>query len=177
MFLIFFGILTEEQQNLVEQIFLEHHIRFYRISFAILKSEASANDAVSTAYLKIIKNIEKISELPSPLMTAFCVTIVKNTSIDIIRKYKKFAHVESLDTFQDKSADSFEDIYINQTNVQRLADLMDTLSQEDRKLIQLKYSQDMGYLEIGKLLGISEEAAKKRGQRIIQKLKKLYGER
>jgi len=177
MFLIFFGILTEEQQNLVEQIFRDHHIRFYHISFRILKSEASANDAVSMAYIKIMDNIEKISELSSPLMTAFCVTIVKNTSIDIIRKSKKFAHVESLDTFQDKSVESFEDFYINKSNVQRLTDLMDTLSEEDRKLIQLKYVNDMGYLEIGKLLGISEEAAKKRGQRIIQKLKKLYGER
>ncbi len=176
MFLIFFGILTEEQQNLVEQIFHEHHIRFYRISFRILKSDASANDAVSTAYLKIIDNIEKISELPSPLMTAFCVTIVKNTSIDIIRRSKKFAHVESLDAFQDESAESFEDICINQTNVRTLADLLDQLSEEERKLIQLKYAQDMGYLEIGKLLGISEEAAKKRGQRIIRKLKKLYDE-
>lgn len=177
MFLIFFGILTEEQQNLVEQIFRDHHIRFYHISFRILKSEASANDAVSMAYIKIMDNIEKISELSSPLMTAFCVTIVKNTSIDIIRKSKKFAHVESLDTFQDKSVESFEDFYMNKSNVQRLTDLMDMLSEEDRKLIQLKYVNDMGYLEIGKLLGISEEAAKKRGQRIIQKLKKLYGER
>lgn len=177
MFLIFLGILTEEQQNLVEQIFRVHHIRFYHISFRILKSEASANDAVSMAYIKIMDNIERISELSSPLMTAFCVTIVKNTSIDIIRKSKKFAHVESLDTFQDNSVESFEDFYINKSNVQRLTDLMDTLSEEDRKLIQLKYVNDMGYLEIGKLLGISEEAAKKRGQRIIQKLKKLYGER
>lgn len=176
MFLIFFDILTEEQQNLVEQIFHEHHIRFHHISFRILKSDASADDAVSMAFIKIIDNIEKISELPSPLMTAFCVTIVKNTSIDIIRKSKKFANVESLDIFQDESLESLEDLYINQTSVQKLTDLLDKLSEEERKLIQLKYAQDMGYIKIGKLLGISEEAAKKRGQRIIQKLKKLYVE-
>jgi len=32
----------------------------------------------------------------------------------------------------------------------------------------------MRYADIGKSLGISKEAAKKRGQRILQKIKKQY---
>lgn len=32
----------------------------------------------------------------------------------------------------------------------------------------------MGYKEIGELLNISEDAAKKRGQRLVKKLRKLY---
>jgi RNA polymerase sigma-70 factor, ECF subfamily len=35
----------------------------------------------------------------------------------------------------------------------------------------------MGYREIGELLNISEDAAKKRGQRLVKKLQKLYEER
>lgn len=54
-----FGILTEEQQRFVEQIFRKHHIQFQRISLKIVKSQASAEDAVSTAYLKIMDNVEK----------------------------------------------------------------------------------------------------------------------
>lgn len=176
MLFILFGVLTDEQRNLIEQIFREHHIRFQRISFKIVKSESAANDAVSAAYLKIIDNIEKISDLPCPLMTAFCVTIVKNSSIDMIRHSKKYTHIESLDNLKDESVENFEDIYINKANIQRLSELINELPQEDRILIQLRYAQDMGYAEIGVMLGITEEAAKKRGQRIIKKLKKLFGE-
>lgn len=177
MFFILFGVLTDEQRDLIEQIFREHHVRFQRISFKIVKSESDANDAVSAAYLKIIDNIEKVSNLSCPLMTAFCVTIVKNCSIDIIRHSKKYAHIESLDNLKDESVDKFEDIYINKANIQRLSELIDKLPQEDQILIQLRYAQDMGYAEIGVLLGITEEAAKKRGQRIVKKLKILFGER
>ncbi len=171
MFFILFGVLTEEQQNLVEQLFREHHIQFQRISFKIVKSETSANDAVSTAYLKIMDNIEKISEIPRPQITAFCVTMVKNASVDIIRQSKRFVPMEALDNLSDESEPSFEDAYIKRSDILKLSELIDMLTQEDKLLIQMKYAQEMGYAEIGALLGISEEAAKKRGQRIIQKLK------
>lgn len=176
MIFIFFSVLTEEQQSLIEKIFRDHHVQFQHIAFKIVKSESVANDAVSTAYLKIMKNIEKISDLPCPQMTAFCVTIVKNASIDFIRQSKKLVHIESLQYFEDESFGNFEDNYIKKADVLRLSVLLDQLSQEEKQIIQLKYAQEMGYAEIGALLGISEETAKKRGQRLIHKLRKLYGE-
>lgn len=77
MMILLFGVLNDEQRALVERIFHEHRVHFQRISFKIVKSEEAAEDVVSTAFVKIMDNIEKISELPCPQMTAFCVTIVK----------------------------------------------------------------------------------------------------
>lgn len=85
MLILLFSVLNDEERELVEQIFHEHHIQFQRIAFRIVQSEETAEDVVSTAFVKIIDNIEKISELPCPQMTAFCVTIVKNASIDVLR--------------------------------------------------------------------------------------------
>ena len=82
MLILLFSVLNDEQRALVERIFHEHHIHFQRISFNIVKSEEAAEDVVSTAFIKIMDNIEKISDLPCPQMTAFCVTIVKNASIN-----------------------------------------------------------------------------------------------
>ena len=76
MLILLFSVLNDEQRALVERIFHEHHIHFQRISFNILRSEEHAEDVVSTAFIKIMDNIEKISDLPCPQMTAFCVTIV-----------------------------------------------------------------------------------------------------
>ena len=75
MMILLFSVLNDEQRALVERIFHEHHIHFQRISFNIVKSEEAAEDVVSTAFIKIMDNIEKISDLPCPQMTAFCVTI------------------------------------------------------------------------------------------------------
>ena len=48
------------------------------------------------------------------------------------------------------------------------------LPSEDRRLIHLRFALEMSYKEIGMLLGISEEAAKKRGQRIVKRLKSMH---
>lgn len=84
-----FCTLNNEQRELVEQIFHKHNMQFQRIAFKIVKSEAMAEDAVGTAFIKIMDNIEKISNLPDQKMKAFCVVIVKNTSIDMIRQSQK----------------------------------------------------------------------------------------
>lgn len=174
MLFLMFALLTDEQQELVRKIFKENKQYFYRIAYNILHIEADAWDAVSIATIKIIENIEKISNIPCPQMTAFCVTIVKNTAIDIIRKSKKSVHIEAFENISDETVNSFEDSYIHDTDVKKVTQMIDTLSKEDRVLVELKYSQEMSYSEIGVFLNISEEAAKKRGQRLIKKMKNLY---
>lgn len=62
MMILILGILSEEQQARVEKIFRNHHVFFQRVSYRIVRSEDAAKDAVSAAYLKIMDNIEKISD-------------------------------------------------------------------------------------------------------------------
>ena len=64
--MLLFAVLNDEQRALVERIFREYRGRFQRISFNIVKSEETAEDVVSTAFVKIMDNIEKISDLPCP---------------------------------------------------------------------------------------------------------------
>ena len=174
MMILLFGVLNDEQRALVERIFHEHRIHFQRISFKIVKSEETAEDVVSTAFVKIMDNIEKISELPCPQMTAFCVSIVKNASIDVLRQSRQSVHIDYWDNVPGENSDSLADEFIHNADVRKLAELMDRLDPDDRRFLYLRYAQEMGYKEIGTLLNISEDAAKKRGQRLIKKLRKLY---
>ena len=52
--------------------------------------------------------------------------------------------------------------------------LLETLSLEEKELLEMRYTYEMQYSEIARRLSITEEAAKKRGQRIILKLRKIY---
>ena len=53
-----FDALSDEQRALVERIFREHYIHFQRISLRIVQSEEIAEDVVSSAFVKIMDNIE-----------------------------------------------------------------------------------------------------------------------
>ena len=174
MLMLLFAVLNDEQRALVERIFREYRVRFQRISFNIVKSEKTAEDVVSTAFVKIMDNIEKVSELSCPQMTAFCVTIVKNASVDVLRENRRSAHLDSWDSVLDESCDDIADECIRNADVDRLAELIDRLDADERRLVYLRYAEQMGYKEIGQLLNISETGAKKRGQRLVRKLRKLY---
>lgn len=174
MMILLLDVLNDEQRALVEQIFHEHHIHFQRISFNIVKSKETSEDVVSSAFLKIIDNIEKISDLPRPQMTAFCVTIVKNISIDVLRKLPQSVHFDCWDNIPNEREDAVVDECIRNADIHRLAEVIDQLASDDRYFIYLRYTLEMGYREIGELLSISEDAAKKRGQRLVKKLRKLY---
>lgn len=174
MMILILGILSEEQQALVEKIFRDHHVFFQRVSYRIVRSEDAANDAVSAAYLKIMDNIEKISELPCPQMTAFCVMVVKNASYDLLRQSNKIVPIGLAEDIPQEKSPSAEEQHIRNAEAQRLSELIDMLPSEDRCLIHLRFALEMSYKEIGMLLGISEEAAKKRGQRIVKRLKSMH---
>ena len=174
MMILLLGVLNDEQRALVERIFREHRGRFLRISFKIVRSEENAEDVVSAAFIKIMDNIEKIADLPCPQMTAFCVTIVKNASIDVLRHSQQSVHLDRWDCVSDENSDDLADECIHNADVRKLTELMDWLDPDDRRFLYLRYTQEMGYKEIGTLLNISEDAAKKRGQRLIKKLRKLY---
>ncbi len=172
--ILLFSVLNDEQRELVEQIFHKHHMQFQRIAFKIVKSEVTAEDAVGTAFLKIMDNIERISHLPGPQMMAFCVVIVKNTSIDMIRHAQKNVPVDYLENIKNENVDNVEDECIHNADIHKLTKLIDELEPTDRKFIYLRYTLEMGYKEIGGLLNISEDAAKKRGQRLVKKLREQY---
>lgn len=174
MIMLLFAVLNDEQRALAERLFCEYRVRFQRISYNIVKSEGTAEDVVSTAFVKIMDNIEKISDLSCPQMLAFCVTIVKNASIDVQRRSRKIVHIDHWDSILDEDTDDIADECIRNADVHRLAELIDRLDADERRLVYLRYAEQMGYKEIGQLLNISEAAAKKRGQRLVRDLRKLY---
>ena len=88
MIIIFIGSLSEEESQLLNDLFEEHHIRFYNISLGILHSHSDAEDAVSQSFLKVMDYIDRISRLPKSKILPYCIVIVKNESFNILNKKK-----------------------------------------------------------------------------------------
>lgn len=174
MLVLIFAALTDDERLTVEELYKEQHMFFRKLSFKILGSEDRADDVVSTAFIKIMDNIDKISKLDRQQLIAFCVTIVKNASIDVLRRSKRMTSIDYLDHLPDESTQNIEGKCIYDEDIQRLAGLIDRLEPDEQQFIYLRYTEDMGYGELGRLLGISEDAAKKRGQRLVKKLRDLY---
>lgn len=59
---------------------------------------------------------------------------------------------------------------------EKLLTCINKLSDEDKTLIHLRFANEMRFRDIAGLLGITEEATKQRGQRILKKLRQFYYE-
>lgn len=177
MIVILFNLVSEDDRKLINKIFSKTNIKMYNISYNIVKNKFDAEEAVAQTFLKIIDNIEKISALPCPQIEAYCVVILKNETINIIRKSKKTLYVEYTDHFNYNDNDyNLEEEFLKTVNKEKLLSCIKKLSDEEKNLIHLRFFHEMRFKEISELFGITEEAAKKRSQRILKKLRVYYEE-
>ncbi len=173
--LIVLGVLSDAEKALIERLFVENNVQLYQISLQILRSHADAEEAVAQTFLKLMDRMEKSEGLPCPQMVPYCVVMVKNESINILRKRKKGAPFEAFESMDEKAAPGgLEDDVLTRVSHEQLLSCVARLSEEDRLFLQFRYANELGYKELAALFEISEEAAKKRGQRILKKLRVIY---
>ena len=66
-----------------------------------------------------------------------------------------------------------EDVLLEKENAEELKCIIRKLSGDERMLLQLKYVDEANYREIADVLGITEETARKRAERLLRKLRDL----
>lgn len=178
--MIFFVItISENDKELICTLFKDNNKFLYYIANNILHNQHNSEDILQDTFIKISENIEKIKELDSSGQVAFCVVIVKNLSLNKLRNEKRTITSEDnilLDEYSVSSCIPIDEKIIEKERVNEIQELIDLLPEQDKTLLHLKWSMKMNYKEVANILNISEESAKKRGQRIIKKVKKMYKE-
>jgi len=168
------GVLSDSEKDLVNEIFTEYHVRLYNISLRILRSQDDAEDALAQTFLKIMDHVDQIEKIPRHETLPFCVILLRNASIDILRKNNKLVPTDFTDELSELASDTPENRFFDNYDRKRLLELVHQLSPEDRYLLELRLGEEMSYQEIGPLLNITEATARKRFQRALKKLQKMY---
>ncbi len=166
---------NKNYNHYIENFYRKYYQFFYKISFSILKNSSDAEDAVSELFIKIFKYSEKISGLKESERLPYCVRIVKNISIDIQKRKNRtmFSELSEnlIDSVKYEEGADFTLYRILERN--DLYELLDTLSELEYEIIELRVVDKLKFKEIAIRIGISEELAKKKYQRTIKKLQKL----
>ena len=160
-------------KTFVENLYKDQYEYFFKISYGILANTNDAEDAVAEAFYKISKNIELIFRIPCQERLAYCVRVVKNAAYDIIRSRKAcLLDSNALDVALVSDTDVFLTI-AEKLELEELTQLLNALNSVEFWLIHQRYMEEKSFREIGEILGIREEAARKRHQRILEKLRGL----
>ena len=159
----------------LEIIYKEYSGLMYSKAFSILKNQSDAEDAVSDAFLRLLKNRNKIEDPYSNKTKSFAMIITENCAIDIYRKRKRLNEVELDEEIQEKVS---QDIGIyDYSGENRVTEQIMRLSPKYRNILILKYVHGFDYSEIAEFLNVTETNARKIGQRAKDKLEKYCRER
>lgn len=64
---------SDEDKSKFEQLYIMYKGLMFHVAMKILKNEFDAEDAVHQAFLSLIENLKKISDVKCPKTRAFCV--------------------------------------------------------------------------------------------------------
>lgn len=80
--------LDKKYKDLVNDLYKDLSGQMKAMALGLLKDPYQAEEAVANTFVKIIAHIEKISKIPCPQRQAYCVSILKNEIINILRREK-----------------------------------------------------------------------------------------
>ena len=165
MFIYLQMIELPEDKTKFEAVYLRYRGLMYHAAFQVLHNEHDAEDAVHQAFLSVIENLNKISQVDCPKTRAYLVTIVERKSIDIIRRKKR----ETSEGYDD-GIGGYEIVMPGEDDV---SNAMSKLPSLQRELLLLRYAQGYNTREVAQIVGMSYDAARKAIWRAKVSLQKL----
>lgn len=144
---------SEEKRAVFEQIYLEYRQLMFQIAKRILHDDYDAEDAVHQAFLSLIDNLQKISDIKCPETRAFCVVIVENKAIDILRSKK---HIT-----QEELSEAMRGIEIPLPGDNGLADALAKIPARYREAILLHFHAGYSTKELAKMFGMTQSSVQK----------------
>lgn len=163
--------LNEEEQQMFLHLYESYKNLMYHIAFDSVKNADQAEEVVAQAFVRIMEHFDEIKEsIDSKKTKNWIAIIVRNLAIDEYRRKKRIIpldEVENVPSIDDQVvvADEYD-----------LKKLIAKLPDRHRDMLYLTYLYKHHYEEIGKELGISAEAARKRIARARKALLDLMKE-
>ena len=139
--------------------------QIYAVAYSVLRDFSLADDIVQGTYVKILE--KAFSYRKGTNARAWVLSVARNLAIDLFR-HRRFEGTE--ETFADQAMRFDESAVVSSMEVKQA---LDRLDDEERQIITLKIYAGLRHKEIASLLGMTEEAAKKKYQRAAAKLREL----
>jgi RNA polymerase sigma-70 factor (ECF subfamily) len=134
-----------------------------------------AEDAVSEAFIRIFRNLDKVEDVDSPRSAAFLVTITRNCALTLLKKTKREVAEESFEETVDPL--DIEETVLGALAKEEIYTLLNNLDEQLRNIFILKYAYDLPHGEIAAQLGLTENNVTVKLHRAKKKLKELVSGR
>lgn len=144
---------SPDDQAKFERVYNKYRYLMLHVAYKILQNHHDAEDAVHQAFISIIENIDKISEVNSPKTRSYIVIITERKAIDLLRTIQKR---QTLELNEDIAG---VEIPFEMDNP--IATAIAKLPAQYREVLLLRYHNGFSAKEISSILNISDSGVRK----------------
>ena len=156
-----FGQLVEAYQGQV-----------YRLALHMGLSPVDAEEAAQEAFIAAWKGLPRFRG--DSRFSTWLYQLTTHAAIDLMRREKKYQNSADIeDTVLVDAAESPQETMEKQETVDMVQAAMQTLSPKAREILLLRYQAELGYEEIGAVLGLPSGTVKSRINRAKAQLKEV----
>jgi RNA polymerase sigma-70 factor (ECF subfamily) len=153
-------------------LYTKYHEQIFRYIHQRMDDEQLAFDITSQVFMKALKNIKKYEYRGVP-MASWLYRIAKSELYQAFRD-RKAVRTVNLETFHLEDMVEEMEEEQNEQNKKDLFKHLKTLNEIDLQLIEMRYFEKRSYREIGEILELTENNAKVKCFRALEKLKKKF---
>lgn len=168
-------LFTDDEKSTYEKLYNRYKRIMLNYAYSILKDRSLAEDAVHEAFIKLGNNLQKVHNLECNKTLNYLVTIVKNTSLTILKKQNKNKTMD-FDSLEYEIIDDkidIQDDIVSSEKYNLIMEIIDELKDELKTPFLLKMGQGYSNKEIAEILNISDNNVAVRIYRAKKKIVKL----
>ena len=153
-------------------LYKKYHEQIFRYVYQRMDDEETAFDVTSQVFMKALNNLNRYEFRGVPF-SSWLYRIAKSELYQSFRdkKAERTVNIESCqlsEIIEEFEEDSTE------LNKKRLFESLAKLKEKDMQLIEMRFFEKRSFKEIGEILDITENNAKVKAFRAIEKLKELF---
>ena len=148
-----------------ERLFKDSYPLMYRMAFSMVENADDAKDAVNQVFTQMWKGKPKVSD---DSVRGYLLAATRNQCLHILRQRQLRRQMEEA-LLRDEAECQDEEREELMRELQRIID--DNLTEQDKRVLQLHYDEEMTYMETATVLGISTAAVNKHITRSLAKIR------
>lgn len=159
-----------------QKLISKYHPYVLKFLIKTTGNKVLSEDLTQDTFVKVIRNIDKFDIMGSAKFSTYIIAITKNCYIDYLRKEKNFnASVPIDENIKLYEHSDLEEIVVNNIDSECIKNKLNTLPEEQKLVIKMKYIEMMTLKEIGEILQIEPKTVKSRIHNGVTKLRKILG--
>ena len=148
-----------------ERLFKDSYPLMYRMAFSMVENADDAKDAVNQVFTQMWKGKPKVS---NDSVRGYLLAATRNQCLHILRQRQLRRQMEEA-LQSDESERQDEERQELLCELQQIID--DNLTEQDKRVLELHYNEEMTYAETATVLGISTAAVNKHITRSLAKIR------